>query len=385
MTQPTYLPFSDIDWDDIIDTLGAEKCVLFLGSSAYSAPEEGAFDEALRNFIKETGAETHPYLSVFHDDGFLQFKAQNRRRHLDKVITDMKSFFQEAASENEERFSKIARIPFSIIMTLLPDNILSQVFDQQGFDYQHGVYVKKRPPAEDFETPSAAKPLIYNMMGNVEEPESLVLTHGHFFDYMESIIQARSMHPKLKELLRKSEHFIFLGLPYEQWYFQLLLRMLSMHLPEFNEIKRLALKRFEDPRLNILYHKEFKIEFVPDRIDHFLDSLYSRCETEGILKSENPGYSFDRDKPFMPYDEIRELTTRNLRAAMDELKHILFAKKPKSIPSLDELITIKNRYTRFKQREGMGVLDSRDAQVEYNNIVKDFVGLLTYCEGDFPL
>lgn len=50
------------------------------------------------------------------------------------------------------------------------------------------------------------------------------------------------MNSDLKDALERAERYIFLGLPYEKWYFQMVLRILSLHSDKLKEVERLALR-----------------------------------------------------------------------------------------------------------------------------------------------
>ncbi len=243
-------PIFNVDWEDLLDTLEAEKCVLFLGSVAFEAPGGGSIETALRDWL-EADEPDHPYIRLYNPDGFMLFRKNRFKR---KVTTQIKDFYNQAFPETEALFRQLTEAPFSMIVTLTPDNLLARTFDTLGFDYQSDFYFRHRKAPEVFDRPTKEKPLIYNLLGNIEEPESIVLTHSDFFDYLESVFKSNSMNQDLKEELEGAERYIFLGLPYEKWYFQLLLRVLSMHSDKLKEVERLALREFEDPRLQRAVH-----------------------------------------------------------------------------------------------------------------------------------
>ncbi|MEL7423196.1 MAG: SIR2 family protein [Bacteroidota bacterium] len=357
-----------MDWEDILDTLEAQKCILFLGSGAFQVGENN-LDQAIQQWLGLPDPE-HPHVKLYNDDGFMLLRKNRYKR---KVIASLHDFYSQAFPETELAFSQLARLPFNVIVTLTPDNLLARTFDNLGLEYLQDSYFKHRQAPATFTAPTAGKPLIYNLLGNIEEPESLVLTHQDFFAYMESMFTSNGMHEDLKLTLENAERYIFLGLPYERWYFQLLLRMLSMQ--DLKEVERLALQEFENPRLHELYTEEFKIDFVPTDIGAFLNRLFHECESSELLKDlPKPEHIVDEG---LSSEQLQELVAQGkTEQAMQQLKLRLQASQPRSKELLTSLIVLRNRYKLLQQREMRGTIDSRDLSVENAQIVEELVGLI---------
>ena len=369
---------TDQDWDEIIDSLEAEKCVLFLGSGVYQAPGGDSLETALAKWL-ETEQTQHPSIQVYNDDGFFLFR--NARSHKRKVTAQIKNFYSQPFPETSARFAQLAQLPFSIIVSLMPDNILARTFDELGLDYQTDFYFRNKPHTGHFEKPTQNKPLIYNLMGNIEEPESLVLTHSDFFDYLESMFLARSMHPDLREELEGAERYIFLGLPYEKWYFQLLLRVMSMHSEKLKDVERLALQEFQNPKLQTLYAEEFKINFFPSNPELFIADLYQASQNAEVLKKlpiPDPALAH---LPDLSAAELKALLAKaQTEQTFLQLRVLLDRRKPKSHILANDLLVLHNQFNLLRQRELRGTIDSRDLPVEHNQIVARLIALIDQAE-----
>ncbi|MCO6493487.1 MAG: SIR2 family protein [Phaeodactylibacter sp.] len=377
MPETEMLTLSNVDWDDILETLSVQRCVLFLGASAYQAPGGGDLETALRRHL-DADDPAHPYIHVYNSDGFILLRKNRYRR---KVVTAMSEFYSQPFPETEALFARIARIPFSMIFTLTPDNVLPRTFDVQGFDYQPDFYFRNSKAAEQFEQPHKDKPVIYNLLGNIEEPRSMVLTHADFFDYLQSVFTGYNMNQELKDELEQAERYVFLGLPYEKWYFQLLLRVLSMHSEKLKEVERLALMEFENPLLYKLYTEEFKIEFIPSDTEVFIQTLFQHCETAGLLKQPLQPGPAEVNVPVLPFAELREMVAKAKSAqAMLHLKALLDSKKPRSYQLANSLVVLRNRYNLLRQREKRGTIDSRDLTVEDRQITEQLLELIAQSE-----
>ncbi len=367
-------PLENVDWEDVLDTLEEQKCVLFLGSGAFSAPGGGDINTALHHYLDADNPE-HKYINVSNPDGFFLFKKSRYKR---RVIGEMRDFFNQPFPETEAQFGRLARLPFPMIVTLTPDNILSRVFDAMGFESQLDFYHLRKKAGDEFKKPTGEKPLIYNLLGNVEEPESMVLTHSDFFDYLQSVfVEGNRMHVALREELEAMDRYIFLGLPYEKWYFQLLLRVLSLHSEKLSEIERMALKEFEDPRLHKIYTDEFKLEFFPANTEEFIGELYRRCEAANLLKTVpevDPSFA---NLPDPTQEQLLEWVAKaETEKAMIHLKVFLDRRKPKSSELVNELTVLRNQYNLLQQRQLRGTIDSRDFPVENQQIIERLLNLI---------
>lgn len=364
------------DWEDILDILDEQRCVLFLGSGVYPAAGGATMEGALALALDAANPE-NPYIQVLDSDGFYLF---SKRR---KVIPRIREFYSQPFPEAEALLTQIARIPFSIIFTLTPDNLLARTYDVLGLDYQSDFYFRNRPAPEQFDAPTRRKPLIYNLMGNIEEPESLVLTHGDFFDYLQSVFIGNSMNRHLKDELEKAQYYIFLGLPYEKWFFKILLRVLSLHSEKLKEVERLAIKEFENPSLHRLYTEDFKLEFFADDDGGtatpawFISELYRRCEKSGRLKTPPPPDPAEANLPDPTPEQLREwLAQADTTQAMLNMKVYLQRRRPRSQPLADDLVVLRNRFNLLRQRELRGTIDSRDLSVEQSQIVERLLELI---------
>lgn len=365
----TIIPVSnDLDWEEIIDSIEAEKCVLFLGSGMYQAASCTSFENALGQWLGVEQAN-HPSIQVYNDDGFFLFREE--RSHKRNVTRQIKNFYSQTFPEMDDRLAQLAKIPFNLIVSLMPDNILARKFDELGFPYQPDFYFRKRPHAKVFEKPSRNKPLIYNLMGNIEVPDSIILTHNDFFDYLESVFKGNGMHPEFREELESAERYIFLGLPYEKWYFQILLRVLSVHSEKLKGVVRMALEKLPNDKLETLYAEEFKITFYPSHPEVFIQDLYTACERANVLKKTPPPDPALVNIPERGLDEIKELVAQaQLEQALLHLRVYLDRRKPRSYHLLNELLVLRNQYHFLRQREIRGTIDDKDLRIEYAQITE---------------
>lgn len=199
-----------VDYEDILDALQEGDAVLFLGPrllrNAAGAPLEADLHDAL-----EARSPDHPFIRNFYeDDGFFLLHQDSYRRRL---VRRMKKFYEQEHPAADQLLQQLARLPFSLIVSLTPDGLLRRAFDAQRQDYQYDFYYRKQPHG-DYIAGTTERPLLYGMLGDFSQPDSLVLTHKDLFAYLESIFAGRSMAPELRKQIQDARTFIFLGLPF---------------------------------------------------------------------------------------------------------------------------------------------------------------------------
>lgn len=369
---------NEVDWDDILESLQEQKCLLFFGEGLYEAPDGNGLNPALRHWL-DSDNPNHPQIHVYNTDGFFLFKKGRL-----KVISSIRKFYNQKFPETEKVFQKIAQLPLPAIFSLMPDNLLARTFNEMGLECQRDFYIPYKKASDFFEAPTIGNPLIYNLLGNLENPNSLLLTHQNFFDYLNSIFIGNSMNVELKEWLDNFDRYIFLGLPYEKWYFQLLLRVLSLISPKLKDIEPIALKEFENPNLQKIYTEEFKIDFYDSSAKAFIEELFRRCEQAGTLKPLPTFEETDHSTPDPTETELKELVaTAKTEKALDQLKIFLYRRRPNTNELINHLLVLSNRYHLLRQREMKGTIDSRDLSVEDNKIVESLIQVIVeaqkYC------
>jgi hypothetical protein len=210
-----------LEWDFFIDKIIEEKCVLVLGPDVFLRPDGQSQHSAL---MTDLDVNNNPLVRRYYDDDdFFLFDELHKRT---LICHKIKRFYNE--QEPLEDLMKLSEIPFHIILTVTPDKILHKAFDKNNFSYQTGFYKKNREP-QPIKSPTRSLPLIYNLFGSIDNEESLILTHNDLYDYFKSIFSHKSMPDKLKSQLSEIKNIIFLGVPFDKWYMQLLLRELDIH------------------------------------------------------------------------------------------------------------------------------------------------------------
>ncbi len=263
------------DLNDIFDSILEDKSIVVLGPNFYADTEKGTHEQQLLTFFKEIGIS---YQHYYKDDGFFLFDEENQRT---KACRKIKQFYKHIAPN--EHLRKIAQIPFHIYMTVTPDKLLHQTFKELEYPAPQLAHYKKGTEPQKIMTPTKNNPLVYNVFGILDDQESIVLTHDDLYDYFKSIFSLKSMPEKVRRALREVENIIFLGVPFQKWYMNLLLREFGAH--ENKKIIRFAADQTVSDNIRTFCHQQFKIHFIDHNITKFVEMLYDKFKDEKSLRT----------------------------------------------------------------------------------------------------
>ena len=346
----------DIAWNAIVGKIRKGRSILILGPGAY-LNDAGKTLQA--EFIETLDLPNNPHVQRYYEeDNFFLFKAGGGRAFTSEKLED---FYR--AQQPTPFLRQIAKIPFHVTLNITPDKLLTKAFDEEGFKYQFDYYKKLHEPAS-IQKPSKALPLIYNLLGCIDNEESLIMTHNDLYDYFKSIFSRKSMPDKLKLALKNKEinTFIFLGVPFEKWYMQLLLRELEIHRGQEDFI-RYAANASLSKEVQSFCTEQFTIQFVENDVTGFVNTLYQHCEAAGELREKGQASPLEKFKTLVSKGKLNEAIAA-------------FAEYASDTELADEALGMSGRFRRFERKKRNGVIDSRDLPVQENQIAEDFLELL---------
>lgn len=257
----------DINLEVIVDEINDGNCLVILGPHLLG-DDDTNINVQLNAYLKERLGDQ---VSFYTDDGFLSFDPDDRDMYIGRTI---KKFFENL--EPNEIYKQIAEIPFTMVINTAPDKTLNKVLDEKKEEYDYYYYKMYDGPKDP--RPQHSK-LIYNIFGDYEDTDSMVLTFKDLSKYLNSIMNSNP-ETRIKSILKESTAVLFFGFSYDKWYFQLLLSLLRL------EEKKMK-NSWEKPQDNIknFYLKEFKLKFFDNKsANEMIESLY-KASQEGIIKA----------------------------------------------------------------------------------------------------
>lgn len=360
-----------IDWTDILDSIEADSCVLFVGPYAFKNEEGDTIEQALGKYLKldKVDEGTHRRIKRFYkDDGLFFFKKEG---YQDRVAGMIRQFYEDEFRPQADMIQKIAQIPFSLIVNLNPDKFIQNTFDspEVGLPYYHDFYDKSGEIPKKYIQPKGSKTLIYNLLGYVGKEESLILTHDNLFDYLQSLFAENKMHKDLKSYIQNAHAYVFLGLPIDKWYTQLLLRLLKLNQKSKNELDRLAAAN--ENFNTIIYKEQFHFNIQNITAQEFISLFYEECREEDLLKSMDINYS----KVTYNINEVKEvLADGEFMEAVELLEEMLINYLPRTSELLNELLLQKVNLKTLENNRILNIVENYD--IKKGQLLNNFINFL---------
>jgi len=339
----------------IIKFINNRECLVILGPHLLSNKEGKSINAQLNTYLAD---ELEDDVKYYDEEGFLSFEEPLRDAEIKECI---KIFFDDL--EPNELYEKIAEIPFSTIINTAPDKTLNKVFDKKGKGIDYDYYIKPED-GDEFVKEHIKKhaTYIYNIFGDYENMDSMILTHKDLFDYLQSIISTTNL--SIKNQLEKVETVLFFGFSFDKWYFQLLLWIMDIKEKrgKMPDIKQANIKEF--------YSSEFKVKFFDvETASVIIDQLY-QAKLNGEIVEQEP--ILFQPQLFMSYnweDESNEMANNIEKTLPDHGISLIRDKKHLGYGDL-----IKTFMNRINEANGAIVIIS-DAYLKSKNCMYELTSL----------
>jgi len=261
-----------MNWNFIIDRIRNRQSVLFLGPDVQLIANEQNFHSAVCQHLLN-----QKNLKIKHFDPVEQFFFFDDEISRLMACTEIRTFYEQHFDLS--LYEKIALLPFPVVATLNPDMYLKKAFDKLGLAHQFAYY--KQRDTSHIKPPELDLPLIYNLFGSIESDESLMLTYDDLFDFVERLMQVKSIPKEFNEVVRAAQNIIFLGFRFNHWLMQILLRYLNPERKKY----QIALQQDDTHSTSLFFLDQFKLQFYPLKTNDFVQQLYDKCTTAGLIRS----------------------------------------------------------------------------------------------------
>ena len=345
-----------ISVEEISDNLEYQKCVLFLGPDVAKNLEGKLMQTGLRDHIV---AANFPI--EYDADNFFICDEQTKNR----IYTPLRQYYERHNKPNEIH-SQISQIPFHLIISITPDLLLKQAFEQNDIAYEFSYYAKGEATRE-VEEPTKDKPLIYNLFGCIEKQESLILSHDDILGFLFSIIKEYELPKNLRLAIGNVTHYVFFGFNFERWYLKLLLRIFDLTKGKTSisaERNGCTSVEYRD-----FFHNIYHMEFIDTNIDEYAKNLYQICQGRKILREPKI------TTPKVVKKELRDLIKCDkIDEAIDKLENIF---QYSNQELYKDVLNISGSYSRLRNQIRRQEINDQDSKVQMSNICRS---LLDYVE-----
>lgn len=353
---------TDIDWEVVVETIRAESCVLFLGPGLLLTQKQQPFWEEM---VSELQLNQGQNLTYFETDDLFFYKDPILRT---RTYFKIKAFYREEMERiQKELYEKLAKIKFHLVVSISPDQLLSSIMDQQGISHQFAYYNRSVNPKK-LSAPTSDNPLIYNLFGNIEDQQSILLTHEDLYDFLFAILGEHKLPDELQTALNQASNYLFIGFQFDKWYMQLLMRLLNLHDERYS-FDRYASKGALEGESMLFYTSQFRINFIEDDIADFVNEIYTHCEKGGVIRelSEDTDQSLDeRLKNLVSEEKVEQV--------LDQMGTFFEGKGEEELG--DDVQLLNSRYNRLQRKINREVISEEDAGIEMNKITAVLLDLI---------
>ena len=305
--------FDDIDFDELIDSIKFNNCILFIG------PELSINEEGENIHLKHYQEEISSRKIIFDkDEGFFMPNSET------KLINKMKRFYSGAFHEQNKIGSdileKLAQIPFNLIISACPDDTLHKIFDEHNKKHNFIYYNEDEQKVEE---PTKDKPMIYNFLGNSAKNGKFIFTFQQFHDYINQK-QAIKIPVNIDAKISEAVQFLFIGFDFKKWYNRLALANFK-----FNEgAERITLENVKTSDMTKMFvEKQFNISYIDTNYNDFVDLLLQQTHNASLTIS------------------LTEIFIKNTLNALEKIRV-----KAIDTNKLEFLIEIENQINQIKEK-----------------------------------
>lgn len=354
------------NWESIAEDIRDGMAILLLGPDAFKLhnvepdPEkmdlhEITFKELCRDRIEKN--KEISLKSIYKPDNFFLFQDNNSKKKAKRIVSSLAKDMKWRP--DEDLLTKICEIPFSVIISVNPDLYLHEYFGRYDIQYQHDYFSFLDNKTEKvLEEPSIRYPLIYNLCGSVEEPNSLILDYYDLFRLMRNLLGEIKFSQKLKFKLKNATTYIFLGFQFDRWYSQMMLYYLNMLDNDFDNSSNnysMFSQTTSDDNLQFII-KQFNIQYIgTDKSD--FDRLYATCQNKELLRTLLVNYS---DKEIAVKMKVE---ADDLNGAFDILENCLSETEHQN-----GVIILRSRLRHWETQKRQKTMKDDDLNIERNQI-----------------
>lgn len=351
-----------IHWPDLIEALRHDECVLLLGPRAATYQGEYLHDLLAERFAKmlrqkdATFVASPPYdLPLLVKQFTDQFK--NYTEALEQLGKTLREFYEEFSGEEISVYRQIANLPFKYIINTAPDDLLVQnlaggsdkkvhFFDFHFNKPEYNADMNRKAVDLNNEISEDA-PLVYNLLGHYDRPDSLVLTNSDRLRFLEVVLQREkeaTLPPNIAyyflrsplKLLRKA--YIFVGFDFNEWYLRLfmhLMRRTHEHLPQSFSLQ--DLRRLTGDAATF-YTDNFNMLFVENDPERFFQELGRQLQKPATVPSPA---QMEMVLLYHPDDEAMRVEMETHLATLRHSGLVEVWHEEKILPGADTITTIR--------------------------------------------
>lgn len=345
------------DWEIITHAIHYGKCIFIIGSNLYKDKTGQTLAAALRNFL-DIGEIGQSDLIYYSDEELFQFKDARQRT---KTYYQIYKFYRD--TQPDETCRLIARLPSTVILSLTPDLLLKRTLEQAAIPFQHfcanpGQQLQANFSGRNNQT------LLIDLLGSVEDSESMILTNQDAFEYVGSLAGGQILPAPILSKIEAADVFILLGVDFGKWY----LRPLFWKILGATPAIKYTVGKSEayQQEIEIRYKNIFNLDFIDESEIIFLEKLNVEIQSNAVTDS-----TLDSSLLKTLRMDIEE---GNIKLALEKLRMIAFKRGLSKLA--DEAMVLLSKWNDLRKMELTETMSYEEATKRKAGITNASLNLL---------
>lgn len=361
-----------INIEYLIKSLQSSRCILCIGPDFFSEPTGARQEVKLANFLRER--EEQLQIRVY-DDGWFHSRGESEVETWQRV----REFYEQTGSNESILLEKIAEIPFHLILSFTPDYRVRDAFKKTGASF---FSFNKYEPLIIAGEPTSTQPLVINLLGELNNRNSLVLTQSDYFQFLKAIFEKKFFPELVKDQIAQAEYILFLGMSLDKWYLQLFMQLLKEYdRQKMTPSKKFSSDSFMDAPTQINCEEQFRILFDIKDVEVFVDTLHLKCaEYPELLKNKKNDSSGSTIasgssvSSFHTDNWLDDIAKDNVEKVLAEIMQ--FMKAIKDEVRIREIALLTNRYHNLNNSFRQGLITRSEEITGRNNVINTLLQLI---------
>lgn len=279
-------------YNNLVAAMEEGSCALILGPEFFLLNNPTDYT-SFRDAIYKLRLNTSPYVM---EDGFFNTHKLTGLEDKSTILRKLKTYFRDL--ELPGYYEKVAELPFSLAISMSPDDLLARAMTAIRREYEFcyykkdaGLYMREvhQQPEEVKWVARDISPdelqdgntFLFNFLGIYSDTDSLNFTYDAFFEFLYStfLFINNDSSLNLRKKINDANHFLFLGFGYDKWYLKLIFFILEKILKSPKSFKAIIINGQEENK-NVFefYENQFQLNFFNEGTLEFIERLHKDCE-----------------------------------------------------------------------------------------------------------
>jgi hypothetical protein len=269
--------YDAIRWRRLLQALRHQGCILFIGPEI-SVNSKG--ESLHQEFYKELALD-FPEIEYLENEGY--FSPESDEIILYDVLDFYSKDFPKKNNSGRKILEQLAQVPFSLIISLCPDDTMHKVFSDYDLEHQFLAYDGTKQEVDPM-TPE--RPVLYNILGNAASNGRYIFTHENFYNYLNKV----HIPAEIKKKIQDATHYLFIGFDFNMWYNRLLLFILEFEQKKSGAHRMTIGNKNVKEDIEKFIAKQFNITFVDNEYSQFIEWLLHNVAEDGTIRNLNQGF-----------------------------------------------------------------------------------------------